>query len=79
MHFSGNFLTLILLWITQGTPVTHPSDQSPAPLEADLVVYDATPAGISASIAGRRVSGQFHSSRRLVSLSGSDQFLVPLR
>ncbi|MFL2858401.1 MAG: FAD-dependent oxidoreductase [Planctomycetota bacterium] len=54
MQISGSFLTLILLWITQGTPVTHPSDQSPAPLEADLVVYDATPAGISAAIAGRR-------------------------
>ena len=53
MHFTGGWLVLLWLGLWPG-PVLTEHFQDPDPLQADLVVYDATPAGISAAIAGRR-------------------------
>ena len=54
MIFDGGLLAFALLWVLQNSHLVETDPQKSSNLQADLVVYDATPAGISAAIAGRR-------------------------
>ncbi|OUU19869.1 MAG: hypothetical protein CBC13_11805 [Planctomycetia bacterium TMED53] len=54
MIFDGGLLAFVLLWALQNSHLVDVNALESSNLQADLVVYDATPAGISSAIAGSR-------------------------